>query len=489
MIRHSQFVIRKWWGALLAIVLLAGYWLLPIRGKVYVVPGDESSLPWPRLAFEPALPQPGETATALVTDVMPWTFVTLTVDDVPATSLGQGVRYGDTWLWRWTFAVPEGDGYELRFYHDCHVGCVERGRFTVGTVSSARVSATPTKLGLALPDIARDWHNRGGWAVEITYARRAEEAFWGVDDLAARVAVHHSKGLRVLVRVDYDQAQSVPAVDDYLALTEYLEYFRRLARDARLRDVYGFIVGADYNTVDSNALALEHAVTPAWYARVFNGYGEDVTHTDNVVQTIRAENPNARALVGPLRPWSVDQDGDQRYVVDAPWLNYMNTLVALLDEGTQAKAAAGIPLVAPDGFDVQAPGLPDVPELVGSLRADEPRADMRRAAWNGARVGFGVYRDWLDIINAYPTTRGLPVYIISTNTYDREAGIPPAQNYPRGWLTAALDVIDAEPQIVALVWFLDDFPHSDQWDWFSLTRKPGRLVDAAEEFDALLRGE
>jgi len=483
---NLQRIIRKWWRIGLAIVLIAGYWLLPIRGKVYVVPGDESSLPWPRLAFEPALPQPGETATALVTDVMPWTFVTLTVDDVPATSLGQGVRYGDTWLWRWTFTVPEGAGYEARFYYDCHTGCVERGRFTVGTVTPARVSATPTKLGLALPNVARDWHNRGGWAVEVTYARRAEEDFWGVDDLAARVAVHHSKGLRVLVRVDYDQGQSVPAVDDNLALTEYLEYFRRLARDARLREVYGFIVGADYNTMDSNALNLERAVTPAWYTRVFNGYGEDVAHTDNVVQTIRAENPNARVLVGPLRPWSVDQDGDRPYTVDAPWLNYMHTLVVLLDEGAGAKAAAGIPLAAPDGFDVQAPGLPDAPELVGSLRADEPRADMRRAAWNGARVGFGVYRDWLDIINAYPTTRGLPVYIISTNTYDREAGIPPAQNYPRGWLTAALDVIDAEPQIVALCWFLDDFPHSDQWDWFSLTRKPGRLVDAAEEFDALL---
>jgi len=488
-LRHSQFAIRKWWGIGLAIVLITGYWLLPIRGKVFVVPGDENSLSWPRLAFEPALPQPGETATALVTDVTPWTFVTLTVDGVPAMSLGQGVRYGDTWLWRWTFTVPESAGYEVRFYHDCHTGCEERGRFAVGTVTPARVSATPTKLGLALPNVTRDWYGRGGWAVEVTYVRQAEEAFWGVDDLAARIAVHHSKGLRVLVRVDYDQAQSVPAVDDNLALTEYLEYFSRLARDARMREVYGFIAGADFNTTEANTLAQDQAVTPAWYARVFNGYGEDVTHTDNVVQTIRAENPNARVLVGPLRPWSIDQDGDRSYAVDAPWLNYMHTLVAFLDEGAQAKASAGIPLVAPDGFDVQAPGLPDARELVGSLRADEPRADMHRAAWNGARVGFGVYRDWLDIINAYPTTRGLPVYIISTNTYDREAGIPPAQNYPRGWLTAALDVVDAEPQIVALVWFLDDFPHSDQWDWFSLTRKPGRLVDAAEEFDALLRGE
>jgi hypothetical protein len=486
-----KLTVRKLWWLLLAMILIAGYWLLPISGQVFIVPGDGSGLPWPKVRFEPATPQPGEAVTVLVTDVEPWPFVTLTVDGTPATSLGQATRSGDTWTWRWTFTVPAGvgldsAGYELRFYHDCHTGCIERGRFTVGEVPVSPIAPVPTKLGVVLPSLTRDWHGRGGWAVEITYARRAEEPFWGLDDLAARIVAHHAMGLRVLVRVDYDQEQSVPPADNYLALTEYLEYFRRLARDARMRDVYGFIVGADYNTAEVNAQAQGHEVTPGWYARVFNGYGEDVTHADNVVQVVRAENARARVIVGPLRPWSTDQDGALPYTIDVPWLNYMHTLVALLDAGAQAKAEMGIPLAAPDGFDVQAPGLPDAPELAGDLRSDEPRVDMRREAWGGARAGFGVYRDWLDIINAYPTTRGLPVYIISTNTYDREAGIPPAQNYPRGWLTAALDVVNAEPQIVALCWFLDDFPHGDQWDWFSLTQQPGRLVDAAEEFDSLL---
>ena len=47
--------------------------------------------------------------------------------------------------------------------------------------------------------------------------------------------------------------------------------------------------------------------------------------------------------------------------------------------------------------------------------------------------------------------------------------------------------VNEEPQVAALVWFLDEFPHGDQWDWFSLSERPGRLVDAAEEFDRLLR--
>jgi hypothetical protein len=165
----------------------------------------------------------------------------------------------------------------------------------------------------------------------------------------------------------------------------------------------------------------------------------------------------------------------------------MNSLVAALDASVQNKARAGISLVAPDGFDVQAPGQPDVPEMEGNPRDEEPRFDLIRESWDGARIGFRVYEDWMDIINAYPTTSGLPIYIISTNTYDRKADIPPAQNYPQGWLTTALSVVNEEPQIYAVCWFLDIFPHSDQWDWFSLGKQPGRLVDAAEEFDALLR--
>jgi hypothetical protein len=323
--------------------------------------------------------------------------------------------------------------------------------------------------------------------VEVTYARQAEAVYWGLDDLAARVAQHRRKGLHVLVRVDYDEGQSLPPTDEFLALSEYLAYLQRLARDARLQDVDGYIIGTGFNADEANQLAPDRPTTPAWYARLFNGYGEALAHTDNAVQVIHAERPQAKVLVGPVQAWNTDQDGSLTYQIDAPWLNYMNTLVALIDETAATKAAAGIPGAAPDGFDVQAPGRPDVPQMTGTLRADEPRADLRSEAWDGAQVGFRIYEDWIAIINSYSTTRGLPVYIISTNTYDRAAEIPPAQNYPAGWLTTALDVVNQEPQIQTLCWFLDDFPHDTQWNWFSLTQASGRLVDAAEEFDTLLK--
>ncbi len=484
-------LLRRWslWLVVGGLLLVVGLFL-SVEGQVVLLRGNSSTLAAPRFQLEPPAPQPGEQVVATVFDTDPWAFVLLTVDGAPAHPLGSERAGTEGWFWRWSFVAPLEPGYELAFYRDCHTGCIERGRVAVGS-APRRVArpARPTKLGVVFPHPEREWHGRMGWVVELTYVRQAEEVYWSVDDLAERVARHSEQGLRVLVRVDYDQGQSIPPADDHLALDAYLEYLRRLARDDRLGKVYGYIIGTGFNARGSNLLAPDHPVTPAWYARVFNGYGEDPTHGDNAVQVIHGANPRARVIVGPVRAWNTDQDGDLPYTIDVPWLNYMHTLVAYLDAGTQAKTEAGFPLVRADGFDVQAPGRPDAPELGGVLRADEPRQSLPRVAWGGAQAGFRIYEEWLEIINGYPTTQGLPVYIISTNTYDREADIPPAQNYPRGWLTTALEVVDAEPQIHALCWFLDYFPYDTQWERFSLSGQTGRMVDAATEFDALLRGE
>jgi len=494
--------LRRWWWIWALLALLGGYWLLPIPGQVVVTPGDEAVWSWPQMRLDFASFEPGQAVTLRVTDVSPWSHVLLTINGRPVYPQtwqpnvdGTGVsrvvddenvprRWQETWTWEWAFVVPDEEVYSLVFYRDCHTGCLERGRMVVGEINETPEGGLPTKLGVVFANPARDWHGRSGWDVELTYARLVEEPYWGIDGLAARVHQAAAKGLRILVRVDYDQGQSVPSLDDYLALTEYLDYLQRLARDERLQSVYGYFLGSGFNTLDSNSQSPERPVSPAWYARVFNGYGKDLFHTDNAVQVIRAENPHVRILVGPVRPWSADQGGG-----DAPWLDYMNMLAAALDEGARAKAVAGIPLAAPDGFALHVPGHPEAAGLAGhaSSGAEDPRLDLRRAEWGGAQAGFRVYRDWLSIINAYPTTRGAPAFIVSTNTSTPGEGVPPAQNYPSGWLTTALDVINEEPQVQALCWFLDYFPHDTQWEWFSLTRRPGRMLDAAEEFDALLQ--
>lgn len=156
--------------------------------------------------------------------------------------------------------------------------------------------------------------------MEVTYARLPQATYWGIDDLAQRVAAHRKTGLRVLVRVEYDQGQTLPPSDDFVALAEYLAYVSRLARDARLADVYGYIIGSDFNTLEATSSSPEHPITPSWYARIFNGYGTPPTHTDNVVQTVRQANPLARVLVGPVQPWALDQGADIHSDYRAPWM-------------------------------------------------------------------------------------------------------------------------------------------------------------------------
>lgn len=501
--RRGKGLGRSGWrigASVLLLALLGLYWLLPISGQVALTLADRPSgqTPlWPRFELVSPAEGPGEMLTFRVTDDQPWAHVLLTVNGEPTRLERSWSGASSTWTWEWTYTpklskeAPGLDGARLVFYHDCETGCVERGRAAVGQPADAAPGGSeallPTKLGVVFANPERDWHGRQGWVIELTYARLPRELHWGIDDLAARVYAARSKGLRVLVRVDYDRGQSLPPTGSYPALAEYLGYLRRLARDDRLREVSGYVVGSGFNALDANALSRDHPVTPAWYARLFNGSGEAVARTDNAVQVIRRENPEVKALVGPVRPWVADQNGEVRFRVDVPWLNYMHSLVAALDEGARAKAAAGVPLVGPDGFAIQAPGRPGAAGSVGESGAEEPRLSLRRAEWGDAEAGFRVYRDWLEIVNAYPMTRGLPVYITSTNTYAPDDGVPPAENYPTGWLTTALAVIDAEPQVMAICWYLDGPLGDRQWDSFSLGRGVGRVTEAARELDSLLR--
>ncbi len=479
--------------AALSLLLLAGYVSAPSLGSVLILTSEtKAALTWPQLRLEPGQPLPRQTARVMIADTTPWVHLKLFVNDQPAKFERYDVNdQAGVWTWSWSFTVPDNPGYKVDLYHDCDRGCLERARWTVGhRPQLTRISVPtrqPTKLGVVFANPGRDWNNRSAWDVELTYAQQAEAEYWGIDDLAGRVQAAASQGLRVLVRVDFDQGQTLPPAEDFAAFADYLSYLRRLARDARLKEVYGYIIGSGPNASSSNSQTPHNPATPEWYARVFNGYGADPSHSDNVVQAIRNENQGVRILVGPVRPWITDQTGTRRFRLDTPWLNYMNTLTAYVNDSAAAKATLGISNAAPDGFAVQAPGRPDAPELPSGSGALEPFTDLRRPEWNGAQMGFRVFEDWQEIVNAYPHTRGLPLYITATNTDQPDTEVRPAENYPRGWLTSALQVVNQEPQIKALCWFIDYFPNDKRWELFSLTNPVGLNLDAANEFVELLK--
>lgn len=480
---------------ILLVLALGGYWLLPIRGQVLIVtdPARQLQNAWPQAWIEPPAARPGDQVTLYVRDNTPWAHIKLVVDGVgvphdPAYPAGHG-----PWVWRWQVTLPPmtpgttGRLPTAVFYHDCHTGCIERIRITIGafTVSPAPTPTPvpiPTKLGAVFADPQRDWHGRAAWTVELTYANTPDDVNFSIDGLAQRVYHASRQGLRILVRVAYDRQQALPPVNDEVALALYLDYCARLARDDRLREVYAYIIGSGFNSLDENVQAPDRPTTPEWYARVFNGYGLAAERTDNVVQRMRTEQPGVRVLVGPVTPWISDQTGDIRDPQDVPWLNYFNSLLAALDAAVVVHSRTGRPLTAPDGFALQAPGRP----MAAADPSREPMSDLQRVEWNAAQAGFRVYQDWLERINRYASTQGRPAYIISTNTWTPDIPTAPAQNYPAGWLTSALEVINREPQIQALCWFLD-WPPEERWNAFSLSQPVGRMHEAASEFDQLLQ--
>lgn len=291
--------LRRWgWALGLALALLACM-LIPIPGYVVIAPGGRGpivpALLGPQMRLDPPFARPGDEVRLHVTDRTPWAHVLLTLNGVPVRPESWQSGLGGQWTWTFRLVLPTGPS-EIVFYHSCDTGCRERGRMMLGEMSTPSSAPLPTKLGLVFPNPNRDWHGRSGWAVEVTYVRRAGEPGWGIDDLAAKVYWHRAMGLWVLVRVDYDYNQSIPPAGDHLALAECLDYPARLARDNQLRGVYGYVLGSNYNGLDQNARAPDRPVTPEWYARVFNGYGKPVHHTDN------AFHPHCGSALGPELP-------------------------------------------------------------------------------------------------------------------------------------------------------------------------------------------
>lgn len=472
---------------LIVLLLSLALWLLPINGKILIVAdGNQNYVgAWPHVVVEPLTASPGQKVTVSVSDVTAWSQVKLLVANREAELTSLPLTQNGVTTWKWTFTAPPEPSYTAVFYRDCETGCISQASFELGKANTANSnSATtliPTKLGVVFANPQRDWYGRAGWDVELTYSQLPKDVDFSIDALAEKVLANAQRGLRVLVRIDYDKGQSLPAAGDEAALKSYLNFCARLARDARFKDVYGYVIGSSFNRISSNSLVPEKPVTPQWYARLFNGYGLAANRNDNVVQVFHGLNSHAKILVGPVTPWAIDQSGAVTTVPDVPWLDYMNSLVSYLDSSAVAKFASGFSGASPDGFAVQASGRPEAV----TNPAQEPLTDIYDTAGSGAEMGFRVYHDWQTIINSYSATNGLPIYITSTNTYAADLQIEPAQNYPDGWLTNALKQVDSEPQIQALCWYTD-LPY-DKWANYSLSEKLRQLKSAETEFEQLLK--
>ena len=195
-------------------------WFLPLDGQVLITTDQGVNWTWPQIQVNPALPQAKDSVTVWITDIQPWSHILLTVNGEPARLVNATVNQGKTWTWEWAFEASEDHLYILVFYHSCHTGCQQRAQTVIGQgTPSVNINLRPTKLGLVFPNPQRKWHQRAGWGVELTYATLAEEPTWGIDRLVRQVHLNSQSGVRMLVRVDYAPGQSLPPVDDEIALS------------------------------------------------------------------------------------------------------------------------------------------------------------------------------------------------------------------------------------------------------------------------------
>lgn len=129
---------------------------------------------------------------------------------------------------------------------------------------------------------------------------------------------------------------------------------------------------------------------------------------------IKAVQPNSQVLVGAVAPQNSDTYAPGPYPYR--WLNYMYQLVNTLNDEA-------------DGFAIHAYG--------GRGGDNDPRDDNY---W-----GFGVFKDWMNIIGANPYTATKPVYLTEMNhAVDGQGSTPgyPRYPYPAGYIQKLYEAIN-----------------------------------------------
>jgi len=152
-------------------------------------------------------------------------------------------------------------------------------------------------IGAHWTNNSRNWSGKSGWDIQLVYSSGVNQSTDpnGSNQVGNDVQSSHQSGRNVLARVDYAPGQSVPPTD--AARTTYVQFLQTICQDPRYnQNVWGYIIGNEYNKISENSGGTP--VTPAWYARVFNGYDVPIGDTGNAYQFIKSFQPLAHVLVG-----------------------------------------------------------------------------------------------------------------------------------------------------------------------------------------------
>ena len=291
-----------------------------------------------------------------------------------------------------------------------------------------------------------------------------DPAHWNA--MAGRCTALRDAGHTVLLKVKYRVGIDQPRNDD--ELNEYLHGLEALAPQF---GGIGVTFGNEPNwkrNVDDDP-----SVSPAWMARVFNGYGTDPGSPWNALQVWRTHaGGRCRYYLtptGPYAPRSADvaTEGVER----SPWAQWT------AEFWRYSREAARVPWSRRfDGVVLHAYARvgPDGRANGGKL---EPWRDVRES--HGWRWGTNVLQTWQEALRVAGLGRK-PVVI---GEYNARTDGPSSQTYPAGLLSNAFAYACSVfgPRMEGLAWFVD--ANGDgYWREEALADGVGAVAEADTDF-------
>jgi hypothetical protein len=176
----------------------------------------------------------------------------------------------------------------LIFKGDCLKRALLAFVFTVVAAAGARADGTYPIYGSSFYGTGEEQtikNGKGMYSVEMLYTKRYTNPSAEVSKLRAIAG----KGFRLILRLDYDYGQTVPANWDWVGRYDYAVRCGQIARDMA-GVVNLFVIGNEMTA------SYEGAIAPDWYTMVFNAYD-----TNSAYDKIKALRPDAQVLMGGSR--------------------------------------------------------------------------------------------------------------------------------------------------------------------------------------------
>ncbi len=235
-------------------------------------------------------------------------------------------------------------------------------------------------------------NGKRGWSVEVI-----NTDYFAWDPTPADIENVANDNFEVIIRINKIFGETVPKDS-----SEWDTFCQQCADkvDAYKEHCHIWLIGNEMNADFEGSIPVED-------------YIEVYTRCRNSIKDVQ---PEAEVIVGAVAPWNSSQSGDGPYPSNRQWLNYMYELVNTLNNDT-------------DGYSIHAYG--------GRGGDSDPRDD--------GEMGFGVFKRWMEIIDANAYAREKKVYLTEMNhAADGDGATPgfPLYSYPEGYIERLFEAIN-----------------------------------------------